>query len=87
MNTEAKQLVLLNQYNRAFSALLESARVIMEEADENAETMDMQLANGYTVSEDIAIRCLALQKHIAEVGTDFCKDLIIYTKEVREEFE
>ena len=78
---------LLTEYKDRFNHALEAADIIMDTLDHNAETMEAQTANGYTISEDVSIRLLQLQAAIGQLATDLCLELVDYARQAREEME
>ena len=87
MTKVTAHLVFLNEYDYRFKACLDKAEGIMNTIDNNAETMEAQTRDGYTISEDVAMRLLSLQQQLSSISTDLCKEIVDYAKQVREEYE
>ena len=78
---------LLTEYENHFKQALKEADVIMDTLDGNAETMEAQTRDGYTISEDVSLRLLKLQAALGQLATDLCLDLVDYARQAREEME
>ncbi len=87
MSQVTEHLVFLNEYDRRFARCLETADGIMKTLDNNAETMEAQTPEGYTISEDVTLRLLSLQQELSNISTDLCKALVGHARRVREEYE